>query len=785
MNKYLIFVVSITALSFLAFKSLNDELSLILKQKFEKYVAIKNPDKIYVHTDRDLFYKGETIWFKAYITNSSSRKLQEENDILVVQLFNKFGESVLEKKFHATSGLVKAQLDLPDSLQGTYLFVAYNQWQLNFGQDHIFKKKIKVEAFQETNVNHDNDTLDYDFQIFPEGGMLVENLQSRVGFKATSTFGLGADVFGYLIRNGSDTLLTFASGHAGIGSFIFIPETGNTYKVVVEALGIAKEFSIPIAEQEGVVLTVKNEDASRVNCLIQRSKKYSEEPFIIGLFQQGKLSEGAVKTVFGQEHISFSKGGLHPGVAVITLFDKNYLPLAERVIFINQDLNAEIEIQINAKEILPRKKSELIISLSDKEGNPLEGELSLAVIPSRFSRNLRQPNIKEYLLLSSEVKGEIENPGYYFLNDKNKDKAIDNLLLVQGWRKFNWKEIKNENLRLKYSREEKIILKGKVYQIKNNLPFRNNSITASVGSVDPYFQYIVLDELGTFSIDASQIPDGELHFQSTAPYENGIRLDLEESSITSLKNIDLNSPIEFYRENELRKVFAIYNSFDLLKRKQPVVAIDKKQLNAPYDMVVDLDDFVALNDMAEIIKEIVPGVKIRKKKGLFDLKLLNMDNKLYYKYNPLFMVDGIPVYDLQIIMNLDHTEVKLIEVIRSKEGVKKYGHLGIGGVFQIRTKTGSFMPPNVEGIASFDYKGVERSKEFFSPKYKTSSKTDNMPDFRNTLLWKSDLSVDLTGKSTVEFYFSDELEDVIIEVQGLTKDGVPVYGKKLIQSIKL
>jgi hypothetical protein len=433
MNKNIMFLTSFIAISLLAFKGVNDDLPNILKQKFENYVAVKTPDKIFVHTDRDLFYKGETIWFKAYITNSTTRKLSENNEILIVQLFNKLGIPVLEKKFKASSGLVKAQLDLPDSLQGTYLFVAYNQWQLNFGQDHIFKKKIKVEAFQETNINHANDTLDYDFQFFPEGGYIVENIESKVGFKATSSFGIGVDVFGYLIRNGSDTLQTFNSEHAGIGSFIFTPETGNSYKVVVEALDIVKEFSIPDVEQEGVVLTVDNKNVAKVQCKLTVSEKFSDTPFIIGIFQNGELNDEAIKSISNHENVTFQKDGLYPGVAVITVFNEKLVPLAERVIFIDKELNANLSIQ-NDKELHPRKKHEVSFSLKDKDGKPLSGEFSVSVVPARFNSNKPQANIIEYLLLSSEVKGEIENPGFYFLKNNKTAKVIDNLLLVQGWR---------------------------------------------------------------------------------------------------------------------------------------------------------------------------------------------------------------------------------------------------------------------------------------------------------------------------------------------------------------
>ncbi|MDQ3534148.1 MAG: hypothetical protein M3421_00810 [Bacteroidota bacterium] len=787
MNKYRYsssIIIFLTLILF-AFKGHNEELAQLLKNKFEKYIEVKNPDKIFIHTDRDVFYKGETIWFKAYITNSATRDLRENNDILIVQLFNKYGNAVVEKKYKASSGVVNAQLDLPDSLQGTYLLAAYNQWQLNFGQDHIFKKKIKVEAFQETKNDQEPDDLDFDFQFFPEGGVLIDSIESRVGFKATSSYGMGAEAFGYLIRNGSDTLLTFSSEHAGIGSFVFSPQSGNTYKAVVEALGLTKEFSLPDAELEGVSIRVDNSNASQIHCSLQTTNKFSAKPMVIGIFQNSTLSKGSVKHFSGAGKVSFSKDGLHPGVAVITVFDQNLLPVAERVVFIKKDLNAQIQIQFNSTDIAPRKKNNVLLDISDKAGTPISGKISATVIPARFGRDLPQANIIEYFLLTSEVKGDVEDPAYYFTDTKDADKALDNLLLVQGWRKYNWREIKNENVRLKYAREDKITLKGKVYRISNNAPFGNNSITTSVGGVDPFFNYIILDDKGEFSIDASEIPDGQLFFQSTAPYEFGIRVDLEKNTLTTLQNIDLNTPLDFSRENELRKVFAIYNSFDLLKRKQAVVALDKKKINTPYDMVVDLDEYIEFNDMAEVIKEIVPGAKIRNKRGAFEIKLLNMDSKLFYKYNPLFIVDGIPIYDLQIIMNMEHSDVKLIELIRSKERVKQYGHLGMGGVFQVRTRTGSFMPPNIEGIAGIDYKGIEKAKEFFSPKYKASPEPDNLPDFRNTLLWKPDINIGEDGKASFDFYFSDELEDIIVEVQGLTNDGIPVYAKKLIPGIRL
>lgn len=785
MSRNSFFIIIISALFLLSFKGLDEDLLQLLKNKFQKYVEIKSPDKIFIHTDRDLFYKGETIWFKGYITNNGSGKLHNANDILVVQLFNKDGNAVIEKKYKAISGVVKGQIELPDSLQGTYLMVAYNQWQLNFGNDYAFKKKITVEAFQETNDDQGKDTLNYDLQFFPEGGDLVENIESRIGFKATSSLGSGADVFGYLIKNGSDTLLNFSSGHAGIGSFVFTPEAGSTYKAAVEALNIYKEFSLPDAEQQGVVLTVINNDEATLTCKINRSEDFVGKTLIIGLFQNGIRSPILLKEVFGKESIMFSKEGLIPGVATLTVFDELFNPLAERIIFVNNKLDAELDIKVSSNNVKPREKAEALITLSDKDGKPVSGSLSASIYPARFIRSNSQPNIVEYLLLSSEVKGEIENPDFYFKDQASSQKALDVLLLVQGWRKYNWKEIKNDNLRLKFAREDKIILKGRVYQSRNNQPFSDNSITASVGGVDPYYQYIVLDDNGRFSIDASEIPDGQLFFQSTAPYEYGIKVELEKNTINALENIDLTTSLDYNRENELRKVFAIYNSYDLLKRKQEVVAPDKKKINAPYDMVVDLDEYVNFYDMAEVFKEIVPGVKIRKKKDVYDIRLLNMDKKLYYKFQPLYIIDGIPVYDNQIIMNMDFSDVKLIEVIRSKDRLSKYGHLGMGGALQIRTRTGSFIPPNIEGIASFDYKGVEKPKEFFNPKYKSNSKPDNVPDFRNTILWNPDLNVGNTGKVELEFYYSDELEDLVIEVQGITSEGIPVYSRKTIPGIRL
>ncbi|SHE82051.1 hypothetical protein [Dysgonomonas macrotermitis] len=446
-------------------------------------------EKVYLHFDNTGYFLGETIWFKAYVVTASDLQPSDLSKVLYAEILTPEGQIMESKKLKLENGQAHADFMLKDSLYAGYYEVrAYTKSMLNFGEDVVFSRVFpvfdkpqkegdyslqimklrprtkKVEDLREASPKYKS----LNMAFYPEGGNLVQGLSNKVAFKITGDKGDPVETTGIIQNSQGQEITNFTTLHEGMGSFILYPD-GNKYTAVVKETGKDKEykFELPETQTEGYALQINNLDTENLTVQIQKASGTVPELLGISFVCRGKAYVFDILELQETDPLilNIPKKSLPTGVAQITLFNSEGRIWGERLAFVNHgipELSIERTIQSDFQPFSPVRVDFVI---KDNQGQPVESNFSLSIrdtqslIPTSYTGNLQTD-----LLLSSELKGYINNPAYYFEQDDARHSlSLDLLLLTQGWRSSRWKQMVGiEKFDVKHGIENGLILGGQV-----------------------------------------------------------------------------------------------------------------------------------------------------------------------------------------------------------------------------------------------------------------------------------------------------------------------------------
>ncbi|GAB4493105.1 MAG: hypothetical protein OHK0019_16360 [Saprospiraceae bacterium] len=318
-----------------------------------------------------------------------------------------------------------------------------------------------------------------DLQFFPEGGDAVAALPCRIAFKAINEFGKPADVEGVVLNSAGAQVATFASYHNGMGAFDFVPQPGERYEAkLTKPVASEKTYALPEVQKAGYALRLQARGADKLTFEVAANRL--GKTYLVG--------QSRDKLFFFKE-INFETNivakvvvpvkDLPIGIVRFTLFDKNKVEQAERLAFVHRDKGLKIELQPDKQKYLPREKVNLKIRVSDHAGRPVQGNFSLAVADENqltFADD-KQGHLLASLLLQQDVKGDIEEPNFYFDPAEPKsEQALDYLLMTQGWRRFEWKEVMDKQPIAYQYAPERAAIEGKLLR-RNGKPWRDAEVS--------------------------------------------------------------------------------------------------------------------------------------------------------------------------------------------------------------------------------------------------------------------------------------------------------------------
>ncbi|MFN0036128.1 MAG: carboxypeptidase regulatory-like domain-containing protein [Saprospiraceae bacterium] len=317
-----------------------------------------------------------------------------------------------------------------------------------------------------------------DLQFFPEGGDAVAGLACRMAFKAVNEFGKPADVEGLVLDSRGQEVAKFSSYHDGMGAFDFVPQPGERYSAqVTKPFFAEKKMDIPEAQATGVALRLQKRDAKSLT--FELTGKQPGKMFLVGSQRDQLFFFKALKLGASSAQVTVPISTLPIGITRFTLFDENKNEIAERLAFVGRERGLQIELTPDKTEYLPREEVNLKIRVRDHAGQPVQGKFSLAVADEKLLSfaDDKQGHLLASLLLEQDVKGKIEEPNFYFDPAEPKsEQALDYLLMTQGWRRFAWEKVLEENPVAAEHAPERAALEGHLWR-KDGKPSWGGTVT--------------------------------------------------------------------------------------------------------------------------------------------------------------------------------------------------------------------------------------------------------------------------------------------------------------------
>ncbi len=289
------------------------------------------------------------------------------------------------------------------------------------------------------------------FQLYPEGGSLVAGLKTRIYFAAKNMLGKPADVAGRVVDDQGRIVERFASEFHGMGRFELRPRRGRRYHVeLTRPVGLVQRFHLPEAELTGCVLNSFDDTGGGRAALVVRVACAEPRTVIVSAMLRERLIDVArVKPLRGRPAVVYLRSrdrqlNRAQGVARVTVFDDELMPLAERLVYRNRHNRLRVKITPHRRSYTPRGKVILTATVTDSYGKPVDAELALSVVDDTvvsFADD-KAGHLLSRLYLESELSQKVHEPKKYF-DPKNKKAglALDRLLGTQGYRAFAWVKI--------------------------------------------------------------------------------------------------------------------------------------------------------------------------------------------------------------------------------------------------------------------------------------------------------------------------------------------------------
>jgi hypothetical protein len=770
-------IFSTIALSIACFAGSQAQVLPDVQKKFADYQGNNLQEKIYLHTDKNFYLAGEILWFKAYCLDGSTNKPLDISKVAYIELLDNTGNAVLQNKVGLTMGSGSGSILLPFSLNsGNYLLRAYTGWMKNAGADHFFESQVTIVNPLRSPEPAPQNAQAYDVQFFPEGGHMVQGLAAKIAFKVMGTDGKGAYCTGAVLDQKNDTVARFNTLRFGMGSFTFRPVPNTVYKAVVRIGSTVINKDLSGISETGYVMQA-SENAGNWNVTVRNADSTSSAGVYLVVHSDHNVKAAfSAKMSNGNATFSVDQGKLSEGVNYLTLFDDQQRPVCERLVFKRPSEKLVIDVHTDNQSYGNRKTVNLSVAAHSQNNKVSPADMSVSVFRSDGLQTKDAAHISGYLWLKADLKGDIESPDYYLDNtDADADQALDNLMLSQGWTQFDWNKVLNSKGPVVQFPPEYTgpIVTGHITNTTNNTPAKDIKAYLTIPGTR--------DQLYIAKSDA----DGDIYFNTQKFYGLKEILVQTNSLQDSTYRIEISSPFSlqhsssrlapFLLNPEIRDAL-VHNNVDM--QVQNIFAIkqlkqfyepqlDSTAFYGPADKAYKLDDYTRFSTMEEVLREYVGAIAVTKHQGKFNIKIFKIDKLLG---NPLVMLDGAPLFDVDKIFKVDPLKVRRLEMIYNNY---LYGPAYFNGIMSFSTykddRAGIEIDPHA---VILDYEGLQLQRKFYSPVYDTNDRINStIPDFRSTLYWNPSVTTSNDGKAALNFYTGDKTGEYIGIIEGITANG--------------
>ena len=835
-NKPLLFLLSVCGLFAMTARAENPPAKVIFEQYMNQAQTFADNyprEKAYLHFDNTSYYVGDTIWFKAYVTLAEKQVFSSISRPLYVELVDQAGHVTDKQIIKLSQGEGSGQFVLPQSmLSGYYEVRAYTRWMLAFSDPQYFSRTLPIYQLSHSDqLERSISTYELSpsmekrpeetreklsLRFFPEGGQLVEGVTSQVAFKAESKNEGNIQLSGTLYTKEGQEITSFETLHDGMGAFEYTPSALPAI-AKVNFQGKQYEFTLPKALPSGYILKVDN-NAGAISVTVSCNAATPQDTLAVFISHQGRPHAYQLIHCQANEPQQFTvlSRKLPAGVLQISLLNRAGNTLCDRFVFASPRAPLQISPK-GLKEIYaPYAPIRCELQLNNAIGEPMPGKLSVSIRDAVRSDYMEYDNnIFTDLLLTSDLKGYIHQPGYYFTESSlRKQKELDILLMVHGWRKYDMTQQIGispftplqlpESQLVLYGQVKSTILKNKLKDIALSVMVKRDAeiITGQT----------VTDENGHFSIP---LEDFEGSMEAVIQTRKVGKERNKDASILIDRHFSPATRAYGYKElhpewgniahwqQEAEKFDSLYmdsiRRVDWLylldeveikskRRRQSTnmaTKINEQSIDAYYDIRQAVDQ---LRDNGKVLTTI-PEV-MEKLNPLFYWDRSN-DNCTYRQKPICYIMDNKILSSTEVNMML--TEIDgLVSIIISK---------GTGGIDDEIIQNSKMSDSNDIDVTELDkysifyliplprhdvlnkhetaalgtrqtvMQGYTPALEYYSPAYIDKELYMDKADKRRTLYWNPTVQTDENGKAVIECYNNQYSTPLIIQAETMSNDG--------------
>lgn len=733
-----------------------------LSKKFEEYQAKTEQSKLHLIFNQTKFVPGDSVWFKAYLLDQNFKKI-EGKQLLNVDLVNSNGESQLHFMFAINWGVGYNQFVIPETLSaGIYLISVYSDDFNSTETKILFTKQINIVRNKKILLNGKS------AKVGIEGGSLVNNVPNKVSvftYKSKTPIQL-FDFKGQLINQS-------IADDTGVASFVLIPQQGISYHLQVA--GDSTIVHIPAAKDTynlHVPLVKTNREPLKILATTTKGSRLRYEKIGVIIRSMNSILYNTTFIQGDEENMKLDipLKGLRAGVLNISFFDTKGEVVATRDFYVPHYNHVNATIEMDKHQFQIREKVKLGVSLSDSLGNPIQGEFTVKVINQTVTDELKNSSLLDEFNINSNFEGD------YVIDrsDSNWVESLNNYLIVFPMN-VSWKDIMEGTPKVPKVSFTNVITKrgtaffadtGKPLPVNTRIMFylqKSKARYQTLTAKDGRFGFAMLEVFGIDELLYFAEKDGEEIREIKIEWKNR-PIEFSPSTDSSEGN-DIDAYASF--SQKIRLISESFSSFNSLKNSGvPLNSGDSEDIEA--DVVVNVDDYIALGTMEELIKEVIPSLFYRQY-GQNKIVRVSLSEPLKIEADPIYIIDGVATKSTTFFLSLKPSDLRLIKVIRNSSKLLPLGLMGKNGIVIVNTKQGNIREPIDPGKLII---GLNDPIDFRVNNY-SQKENLNSPNFRSTVYWNPSIKTDAMGNAKIEFYCSDDIGKIMIRVDGLTTKGEP------------
>lgn len=709
-----------------------------LSQNYNKYIEAYNYfsentsfQKIYVHTDKNNYSIGESIWFKIYLFDSKKSQLDSIKQIITIELIDEEGNKSIVKKYISINGICFGKIDISENLlHGNYTVRSYTEKMKELNDDYLFEKEIFIESpnkeytynYQQTNRYNKKKRKKISYHSNFEQNNIIPDIKNSFYFLTLNN--LNESIISKIeVVEGRNIICKTKSNKKGFSKISFIPKQNVDYKIKITSENKrTKKIKIKKTQSKGLLMDIISDDNIffiELRNNYKSTKDTASRIFDLIFEKEGKIYLTKKINLLENTKVSVDKNLLPKGIIRIIVLDFKKQIVNQRIIY-NPPKQKLLNVTTH------RTNDTLTVKIITEQNSNISLSLTKDTSVSH--------SISEYIYYYSDIPNQFQ-----ILFSINKPETLN--IIKEFKYNLNYDTLTYTE-QGKLSSEKGVEISGYINNILEKVPAKNATVELTIlNSYNDVFT-TKTDANGNFVFKNLNYKDS-IEFLIEARTEKGkkhVIINVNMPDSISKKNINFKNDKFRYKTKTVKK-YKTSNS----------------SLHSHADQVVFFDriNTAGYNNILDVLKGRVAGFT-----GNGESSNLRGFSSITQSNEPLYLIDDVPV-SVETINSMNVEDVERVEIIKNASYASIYGNRSANGIIAVYTKKGY----NINwGEYYGKIVGISKNEYFI----KSSKKTK-----LETIYWYPNIETS-EDETIIKIPLNKSIKNVVLNIQGVDNSETPL-----------